>query len=214
MPTIEFTQNHEDLSTDQGFQFKFYCERCGDGFLSTFQTNTLGVAGGLLRGAGSLLGGIFGQAGNSAYEIQRAIGGPQHDAALRTAVEEIRPLFQKCRRCGNWMCEATCWNRTAKMCKQCAPVAEEEDTSVRAEHVRTQVTNDLFEEENRRLSAKAKEAAAKCPECGTPTLGKKFCPGCGAKVAVASASAFCPNCGAKTSPGARFCGDCGGSLAG
>lgn len=80
MPVIEFTDNYQDLSTDQGFQFKFRCERCGDGFMSSFQTNTIGVAGSLLRGAGDLLGGIFGQAASGAYEVQRAVGGSQHDA--------------------------------------------------------------------------------------------------------------------------------------
>ena len=207
MPVIEFTDNHEDLSTDQGFQFKFHCERCGDGFMSSFQTNTIGVAGSLLRGAGNMLGGIFGQAASGAYEIQRAVGGPQHDAALRAAVQEVKPLFRKCRRCGNWLCEQTCWNGTAQLCKQCAPIAEEEESSMRAEHVRTQVTNDLFLEENQRMSAKGKQAAAKCPDCGVPTLGKKFCPGCGAK--LAAAAAFCGDCGAKLSPGAKFCGECG-----
>ncbi len=186
MPVIEFTDNFEDLSTDQGFQFKFHCERCGDGFMSSFQTNTIGVAGSLLRGAGSLLGGIFGQAASGAYEVQRAVGGPQHDAALQAAVEEVKPLFRKCRRCGDWLCE---------------------QTSIRAEHVRTQVANDLFLEENQRMSAKGKEVAAKCPQCGAPTLGKKFCPGCGAK--LAAATAFCGDCGAKLSPGAKFCGECG-----
>ena len=207
MPVIEFTDNFEDLSTDQGFQFKFHCERCGDGFMSSFQTNTIGVAGSLLRGAGNLLGGILGQAASGAYEVQRAVGGPQHDAALRAAVEEVKPLFRKCRRCGNWLCEQTCWNGKAGMCKQCAPLAEEEESSIRAEHVRTQVTNDLFLEENQRMSAKGKEVAAKCPDCGAPTLGKKFCPGCGAK--LAAATAFCGDCGAKLSPGAKFCGECG-----
>ena len=147
MPVIEFTDNFEDLSTDQGFQFKFRCERCGDGFMSSFQTNTIGVAGSLLRGAGDLLGGIFGQAASGAYEVQRAVGGPQHDAALRAAVDEVKPLFHKCRRCGNWLCERTCWNGTKGMCKQCAPVAEEEESSMRAEHVRTEVANDLSLEE-------------------------------------------------------------------
>ena len=45
MAAIEFTQNYTDLSTDQGFQFKFFCERCGDGFMSSFQQNPLGMAG-------------------------------------------------------------------------------------------------------------------------------------------------------------------------
>jgi hypothetical protein len=214
MPTIEFTQNYQDLSTDQGFQFKFFCERCGDGFMSTFETNALGMAGSLLRGAGDLMGGLFGRAGDSAYEIQRAVGGPQHDAALHKAVEEIRPLFKKCRRCGNWLCEATCWNRTASMCKQCAPVGEEEETAARAAHVQEQISNDLAQEESQRVTQKEKEAAATCADCGTPTLGRKFCPGCGKKVAAAAAAAFCPSCGAKAAPGARFCGECGGKLGG
>lgn len=212
MPAIEFTDNYEDLSTDQGFQFKFRCERCGDGFMSSFQTNTLGVAGSLLRGAGNLLGGVFGQAASGAYEIQRAVGGPQHDAAIRAAVEEVKPLFRKCRRCGNWMCEQTCWNGRASMCKQCAPNAAEEESSMRAAHVRTEVTNDLFLEENQRLSAKGKEVAATCPDCGTATLGKKFCPGCGKK--LAAATAFCGDCGAKLTPGSKFCGECGAKQGG
>jgi hypothetical protein len=188
MPVIEFTDNYEDLSTDQGFQFKFRCERCGDGFMSTFQTNTLGVAGSLLRGASSLLGGVFGNMASSTYEVQRAVGGPQHDAAVRAAVDEVKPLFRKCRRCGDWLCEKTCWNPSANMCKQCAPIAEEEESSIRSEHVRTQVTNDLFLEENQRMSAKGKQVAAKCPD-------------------------FCGECGAKLSPGAKFCGECGAKQA-
>jgi rRNA maturation protein Nop10 len=180
--------------------------------MSSFQTNTIGVAGSLLRGAGNLLGGILGQAASGADEVQRAVGGPQHDAALRAAVEEVKPLFRKCRRCGDWLCEKTCWNPTAGMCKQCAPIAEEEETQVRAEHVRTQVENDLFLEENQRMSAKAKQVAGKCPACGAATLGKKFCPSCGQKLTV-TASAFCGDCRAKLSPGAKFCGECGAKQA-
>jgi rubrerythrin len=97
------------------------------------------------------------------------------------------------------------------MCKQCAPIAEEVETSMRAEHVQTQVTNDLFLEENRRMSAKGKEAAAKCPKCGEPTLGKKFCPGCGAPL-EGGGPRFCPSCGAKATPGAKFCGECGAKM--
>jgi len=33
MPVIEFTDNHEDLSTDQGFPLELHCERCGEGFM-------------------------------------------------------------------------------------------------------------------------------------------------------------------------------------
>ena len=97
MPPIEFTQNYQDLSTDVGFQFKFMCERCGDGFMSTFDRNVLGTAGGLLRSASGFLGDIFGKAADSAYEVQRAVGGASHDAALkgrpsgfRVPIREVR----------------------------------------------------------------------------------------------------------------------------
>src|SRR5438105_2969513 len=128
---IEFTGNYEDLSTDMGFQFRFLCERCGSGYMSSFRANKLGMAGGLLRSASSFTGGMFGRGADSAFEVQRAVGGKQHDSALREAVSEIRPLFKQCRSCGNWMCEEVCWNATAKMCKGCAPIAEEVETRSR-----------------------------------------------------------------------------------
>lgn len=210
MPVVEFTQNYEDHSTDMGFQFKFYCDRCHDGYMSTFKSNTLGVAGSLLRGASSFLGGVFGKAGDTAFEVERMVNGPQHDSALKEAVAEIKPMFNKCRRCGTWVCGKVCWNGEKGMCKGCAPIAEEEETSIRSAHVRDQVANDLFLEENKRMSEKAKEVNQKC-ECGTPTLGQKFCPGCGKK--LAAATAFCGQCGAKMTPGAKFCGECGAKTA-
>ena len=44
MAVIEFVQNYDDLSTDQGYQFKFHCNHCGNGYLSTYKANQLGVA--------------------------------------------------------------------------------------------------------------------------------------------------------------------------
>src|SRR5215467_2941379 len=102
MRVIDFTASHEDLSTDRGFQFKFYCDKCGNGQLSRFQASLIGTAGGLLRAAGDVLGGIFGEASNSAYDIQRAVGGKAYDDALLTAVTEAKPNFTQCVRCGHW----------------------------------------------------------------------------------------------------------------
>ncbi len=63
------------------------------------------------------------------------------------------------------------------MCKGCAPVAEEEETSIRAIHVTTQVGNDVNIEEEARIIAKTKAVGAGCPKCGASTMGHNFCPG-------------------------------------
>jgi hypothetical protein len=85
MASIKFTGNYQDLSTDKGYQFKFCCEKCGNGHLSTFKASKLGMASSALRAAGNLFGGVLGNAANSAYEIQRAVGGTAHDEALKEA---------------------------------------------------------------------------------------------------------------------------------
>ena len=139
MATIEFTSNYDDLSTDRGYQFKFYCEKCGNGYMSSFQTNKLGMAASAVEVANSLFGGIFGRAAAGAYEVQRAVGGPAHDAALREAVEEIRPKFKQCTRCGNWVCEPVCWNHKAGLCESCAPDLAQEMAAAQAEAAREQV---------------------------------------------------------------------------
>src|SRR3954447_15916563 len=100
MALIQFVNNYEDLSTDRGYQFKFHCDKCGNGYMSRFQTSAIGTAGSLLPAAGSCLGGWAGSAGDSAYQIQRALGGKAHDSALATAVQEGKQHFHQCSRCG------------------------------------------------------------------------------------------------------------------
>ena len=56
MTMIQFVNNFEDLSTDKGYQFKFHCDQCGDGYMSRFQTSTLGVTSSFLNTASNLLG--------------------------------------------------------------------------------------------------------------------------------------------------------------
>src|SRR6185295_15811797 len=138
MPNIEFTGNYQDLSTDRGYQFKFYCEKCGNGYMSTFKSSKLGLAASAASVASNLLGGIFGRVSDTAYEIQRAVGGPAHDAALKEAVAEIRPLFKQCTRCGRWVCGPVCFNERAGLCEYCAPDMDEEIASAQAEAAKQQ----------------------------------------------------------------------------
>jgi len=211
MARIEFTDNVEDLSTETGFQFKFFCEGCGNGYMSSWKANKLGVAGSLLRGAGSLFGGMLGRASQSAYDVQDAIGGPAHDAAMTEAVNEIRPLFVQCKRCGNWVCREICWNAERSLCKNCAPILQRElaarQAAIQVEQAEEKLrAQDLTEG----INLKA-EAVALCPSCGEEAKpGSKFCGACGARLAPKSE---CPKCGAKVAVGDKFCPECGQKMA-
>ena len=44
-----FTSNYSDISNDLGYQFEFFCDKCGSGHRSTFETNSVGVASSLLK---------------------------------------------------------------------------------------------------------------------------------------------------------------------
>ena len=210
MALIQFTRNHDDLSTDKGYQFKFYCDKCGNGFMTSFQTSVVGTAGSMLRAAGSIFGGILGQAGNSAYEIQRAVGGPEHDGALRTAVEEARPNFTQCVRCGHWVCNTVCWNADRGLCSNCAPQTEEEIAAAQAQAQVEQIHAKVRERDQTKGLDLDNSMVARCPKCSAQTSGGKFCPECGATLRPRDA---CGQCGAKMAAGAKFCPECGAKRA-
>lgn len=210
---IPFTDNYDDLSTDRGFQFKFNCERCGNGYMSSFQYNVTGVAGDLMRAAGSFLGDMFGRAADSAYDIQRAIGGPAHDKAMRAAVDEISPLFRQCPRCGTWICTQVCINEKSGLCTQCTPKMEHEIKAIESEGTISQLRQKAFSGADLTAGVELRSAlgGTKCPECKKHVEeGQKFCGECGAS--VAPKKRFCPQCGVESAPGKKFCGECGAPL--
>lgn len=205
MALIQFVRNYDDLSTDKGFQFKFYCDKCGNGHLSGFQTSIVGTAGSLLRAAGDLFGGVFGDAGNSAYEIQRAVGGKSHDDAIATAVAEARPHFTQCARCGHWVCNEVCWNTKRGLCTGCAPKTEVEIAAAQSEAQIEQIREKVRSKDQTAELDLDREMVARCPKCQAETAGGKFCPECGASLAPRDQCA----CGAKLQPTAKFCPECG-----
>jgi len=207
MVAIRFTGNHEDLSTDRGYQFKFYCEKCNNGYMSTFKTSTMGTLSSAARVAGNLFGGIFGSVADSSYEVQRAIGGPAHDSALKEAVDEISPIFKQCTRCGNWVCEPICWNKKAGLCESCAPDMDEELAAAQAEAAREQVQTKAREVDWTKSRKIDQVSGAVCASCGTKSQGGKFCPECGAPY---SAKKKCNSCGHEAEGTPKFCPECGG----
>jgi hypothetical protein len=206
MAVIEFVQNYSDLSTDQGYQFKFHCDRCGNGYMSSFAPNKLEAAGSLLRAAGGFLGGFLGRVGESAFDVQRAIGGPQHDHALQEAVGEIKPLFTQCTRCGTWCCHSVCWNAEKGLCKRCAPMLAEEVASAQATAMRSQVQDKAYASDQTQGADLAQQTIARCPQCSAATAGGKFCPECGATLITKK---HCTGCGVEVPAASKFCPECG-----
>lgn len=206
MVAIRFTGNHEDLSTDRGYQFKFYCEKCNNGYMSSFEASTIGMLGSAARVAGSLFGGIFGSVADSSYEVQRAVGGSAHDAALKKAVDEIAPIFKQCTRCGHWVCEPICWNKKAGLCETCAPDLDEEMAAAQAEAAREQVQEKARTVDWLKNKKVDQVTGAVCGQCGAKTQGGKFCMECGATL---SAKRKCISCGHEAEGTPKFCPECG-----
>jgi membrane protease subunit (stomatin/prohibitin family) len=209
MAGIEFTDNYEDLSTESGFQFKFFCESCGNGYMSSWKANKAGMAGSALRTAGNILGGVLGRASYGSYEIQEAIGGPAHDHALQEAVAEIKPIFIQCKRCGQWVCRDICWNSDRALCKACAPILQRELAAKQAQITVEQAEEKLQEQDLTKDVDLSAKAAAACPACGAASDGGKFCSECGARLVPDDA---CPSCKKKIKPGSKFCPECGKKL--
>jgi hypothetical protein len=230
MGLIQFVQNYQDLSTDRGYQFKFHCDKCGNGYMTAFQASVIGTAGSLLRAAGSIFGGWASSAGNSAYEVQRAVGGGAHDDALREAVEEARPHFHQCPRCARWVCHHPCWNGQAALCTGCAPEFQSEVAAAHAE-AKAQAARQQLQERaqqtdyvegismapNAVYAAPRTHGYAPNPALGQPPQPPAFAapqPGRGLPEAPpqaaspAASGAPCTGCGSALK-GSKFCPDCG-----
>lgn len=207
---IEFIKNYSDLSTDNGFQFEFSCNRCGTGYRSTFKDFMLGKASGLLDIAGNLLGGALGRASSVGHQVKSAAWEKAHDKAFVEATQEMKPEFIQCPRCSTWVCRKSCWNGKKGLCKECAPDLGVEMAAAQASRSVEEVwAHAKMAEEDKKLSEEnwRKGIRATCPKCEKP-LAKpsKFCPECGAPI---SADIKCTKCGAKMEPNAKFCPECG-----
>ena len=206
MANIPFTSNHTDLSSQRGYQFQFFCKKCGNGYMSTFKASKMGVAASAANAAATIFGGIFGRAAQSAQALHTMVSGPAHDAALDEAVREISPLFKQCTRCGSWVCEPVCWNKKAGLCETCAPDLDEEISAAQAAAAKQQVAERAGEVDYLGQRNLAQVVAPLCPSCGAKTQGGKFCPECGKQV---SQKRKCASCGAEADGTPKFCPECG-----
>jgi len=208
---IEFTRNYSDLSTTQGFQFEFFCNRCSSGFRTGFQPSVTSTVSGAIGAASSLFGGIFGKAADLSERVRSASWEKAHDAAFQRAMEELRPEFIQCSRCSGWVCRKNCWNVQKGLCKNCAPDLGVEMAAAQSSRTVQEIWahSKVAEEDRAMLTEQTwrEGVRATCPSCGVALAKKvKFCPDCGTKIQV---EGLCSGCGAKLAPGAKFCAECG-----
>lgn len=210
-----FSQNNRDLSVwngdDAGFEFEFYCQRCGDTWRSGFENYTLGRASGWLRRASSMAGGLM---SNTGWEAANVAGGladagwhKARDAALQRAIVKAQQNFHRCARCHQQVCGA-CWSADRGLCMNCAPNLQAEVEQARAEgevQAARQMAHDAGVQLAQGLDVQT-ERQLVCQQCGAQTHGGKFCPECGHAL---GGPANCHSCGEAVPAGAKFCPECG-----
>jgi rubrerythrin len=209
---VFFTDNYQDRSSRDGYQFEFYCKRCGNGYSSSFQHSITGFGGRLLRLGGDMVGGNIGDTartlGWDAEWTRDGVRGSTRDKALAKAVEEMKPHFHQCGRCGQWACGQICWNTERGMCVTCAPKLDQEIAGMQASAQVRQLNTKIQQQDLTGDINYRDTATAMCPSCHGESGGGKFCQHCGATLAAAGADRHCGTCGTALGP-ARFCGECG-----
>lgn len=206
---IEFTDNYRDTSTERGFQWEFFCERCGNGYRSKFRPSATGLMTEALDVAGGVLGGVFGTAARVSDRVHSAAWERAHDEAFHKASEEVRSHFGQCPNCNNWVCRQRCWNESRGLCFDCAPDVTVEAASAQAKAIADQAVEEVQAREYSVDDYVAGERLrASCSNCGAAVkAGAKFCSECGA--ALVQKDRFCTECGSPIDATANFCPECG-----
>jgi hypothetical protein len=210
---VFFTDNYQDHSTNEGYQFEFYCRRCGNGYASSFQKSLTGFGGGLLKMGGDLLGGSVGekasQLGWDSQWLNNNSRSSGRDKALAKAVDEMKPYFKQCHRCGQWVCGQICWNNERGLCVSCAPKLDQEIAGMQAAAQVQQLNTKIQAQDWTQDINYRDQGTGLCTNCNQETGGGKFCKNCGqAQASAEAAQKFCGNCGSQLT-GAKFCGECG-----
>lgn len=211
MADFKFSDNYSDLSQESGaragFQFEFYCERCGDAWRSEFTPYKTGQAAEWVGRAAGVFGGVLGGVSDVASGFSDKAYGLEHDKAFQTAITEAGTHFHRCAKCANYFCDR-CWNAEAGLCLDDAPSAEVEIESAYAQgkvYAAGEKAALHGIREGKQMDVRERSQLV-CPSCGAEADGAKFCPECGQKLAVKT---FCTECGAVVPEGAKFCPECG-----
>jgi hypothetical protein len=204
-----FTRNYEDKSTEQGFQFIFKCDICGDGHESTFVGSNSSKRRGMFNKVsqfGSMINNnayLAGALGGSAYQTPE--WNKEREAAFQKASNEAMPHFHRCPRCHKYVCDAD-WNDEANLCSEDAPMLASEAGAAKAQATKEQVWEAA--KNQTQFTGEVNYSQTVCPACGKTAGSGKFCNNCGAALGMKK----CANCGTDNTPGVNFCGNCGAKL--
>ena len=217
-----FTKNYADNSTDAGFQFTFFCDKCNDGVKSSFIESTtfkkqktsklFGQAAGL---AGSFLGGRASQIGSTAerggsilsqtHQGKSPAWHKEHEQSFELAQNEQKQFFKRCPNCSTYVC-SHCWNEDEGLCVKCAPRQEVAVAKARADAMTRNINQAGQNATVWQGTIESKTTI--CNTCGKPAGTGKFCNNCGASMELKE----CAKCGAKNAQTVRFCNNCGNNL--
>jgi hypothetical protein len=210
---VEFTGNVSDLGNENGFQWEFRCNRCGNGFQSPFEQNVASRGRGALRAAGRWFGGAIETFSSGVESFNQYTYGAEQsatkDRAFTRAVQRVRPNFRQCRGCGRWSCAKFCWNEEVGQCMDCSPLVAEEIARAQADAQRFQFREQAYRQNWTQGRDMGQRPRLRCNTCGAGTSGGKFCQQCGQPLQI---QVRCRGCGATASDGAMFCQQCGRQL--
>jgi len=207
---IPFTDNYSDRSSEAGYQFEFFCERCGNGYKSGFQPSALGIGTKVMRGLGGMLGGGLGNASYAGDQVKDLTESQAKDKALQQAVQQVAPLFNQCHRCGQWVCKEICWNDEAGLCVNDAPKLGQELGAMQAQAQLQQVQEKVQQVDWTTDMNVERRQVARCPNCQAEAEpSAKFCGSCGQALSM---PVTCGRCGTESPRGTKFCPECGNQL--
>lgn len=205
MKHIPFSNNYKDHSTDTGFRFEFFCEKCHDGYMTEFQRYAIGTINNLVSIGESLFGGIFHQARSVTGRVHSSAWENAKDNAFLEAVKEGEKHFFRCSRCGNYFCKS-CWNPDKGLCINCSPFLHQEIESAKSHEAVRQAREHVGKINYVTEEDILEDRQVTCPFCKSPTGNSKFCPECGKKTGMKN---LCPGCKREISMSVKFCPECG-----
>jgi membrane protease subunit (stomatin/prohibitin family) len=204
MSEIRFSDNHRDHSTDSGFQFEFFCERCHESWRSPFDRYAAGTVDNVLGMAEGLFGGMFHGARHAIGRVKTAGWQSARDGAFRRAVGQAQSHFHRCPRCSNHHCDE-CWNADEGVCITCVPRLDAEIAAI-SRDAKLRKAREVAYESATVAPADLEARVVSCPKCSAAVGRAKFCPECGTPVSLSRA---CGACSAEIPTSSKFCPECG-----